>query len=96
MEKLKLSIPNLTLQVENGGPIQLSPQLFKVLYQLFKSGRKAGEHSIIYYNEFPIESHAALKVLFVDIKKMLPKGSYVNVRNEGYRPLGICQWELKI
>lgn len=92
---LILNIPLLTLKVGQR-ETSLSPGLFKVLYQLFQAasrGRSGELMPVAEYEKFPM-THGALKVQFVDIKQMLPEGSYENVRGKGYRPSGAWKWEL--
>lgn len=93
--KLTLDLPNLTLEAE-GRSHPLSSQLFKVVYQFFKAaarGQNGQLLPVVKYADFPM-TQGAIKVHMVDLKKLLPEGSYENVRGEGYRPSSAWKWVL--
>lgn len=100
MEKLTLSISHLAFKTQ-GRVSELSPGQFKILYQFFlvvKEYQDKKQHGEFYptvcYEDIPV-THGAMKVLMVDIKKILPKGSYENIRGEGYRPSQNWIWILQ-
>ncbi len=96
--KLILEVGSMTLEV--GDKItELSPSQFKILYQFFKvvKDRPAlsfPKDTIVYYQDIDF-SRGAMKVHMVDIKKLLPDGSYENVRGQGYKLNTRWAWELK-
>lgn len=96
--KIILDVGAMTLEVSGGKVTELSPSQFKILYHFFnRVNRKDIEYRdepIAYYQDIGF-SRGAMKVHMVDIKKLLPEGSYENIRGQGYKLNTRWAWELK-
>ena len=84
-KKLILDVGAMTFQIGQKS-YNLSPSQFKILYQFFLK-------ETIYYEDIPF-GRGALKVHMVDIKKILPDGTYENIWGQGYKRSGSWEWEI--